>query len=321
MIPRFEVSCELFPTFNSLLPRVVLNTKSLQKMKSVKLPLQPLLALILFFLAFQGIAQEKYGGMTLYTVRDLMETQPRETLMKVADIGYKYIEATGYADGKFYGMEPAEFKSFLHSLGLEPISSHYGAVTLDNADEFIADAKAAGIKYFVIPIPPMGHFTYDAPTQTMNMSDDVKAVTEILNTIGKKCKEAGLELLYHNHDFEFKENENHIVPMDYFLQNTDPEYVNFQMDLFWTTKAGVDPVTYFERFPGRFKMWHVKDMDQQGRFAPVGTGTIDFARILREKDLSGMQYYIVEQDRTFDGMDPLQAIRISHVGIKEFGFQ
>lgn len=271
-------------------------------------------------LSFQGIAQEKFGGMTLYTVRDLMDSLPKETLMKVADIGYKYIEATGYADGKFYGMEPAEFKAFLNSLGLQPISSHHSSVTLENADKMIADVKAAGIRYFVVPIPPMGHFSYDAATRTMNMSKEVEAVTEILNTLGKKCREAGIELLYHNHDFEFRENENHIVPMDYFLQNTDPEYVNFQMDLYWVTKAGIDPLTYFERYPGRFKMWHVKDMDQEGRFAPVGTGTIDFARILAEKEVSGMEYYIVEQDRTFDGLGPLQAIQISHVGLKEIGF-
>ena len=290
-------------------------------MKLLKNRKNALLGMLLLLFTLQGFSQDKFGGMTLYTVRDLMDTQPRETLMKVADIGYKYIESTGYADGKFYGMEPSEFKDYVNSLGLVPISGHFASVTLDNADQYIADAKAAGIKYFVIPIPPMGHFTYDAAAQTMNMSEDLEAVTNILNTIGKKCKEAGLELLYHNHDFEFKENKNGLVPEDYFLQHTDPEYVNFQMDLYWITKAGADPIAYFERYPGRFKMWHVKDMDEQGRFAPVGAGTIDFGRILAEKEASGMQYYIVEQDRTFDGLDPIQAITISHLGLEEIGFK
>lgn len=262
----------------------------------------------------------RYGGLTLYTVRDDMKTNPKEVIKKISDIGYKYIEAAGYENGKFHGLAPVEFKNYLKEVGLTPISTHMPTVTLDNADQLIADVKAAGFKYFVIPVPPMGHFKYDAAAKTISMSDDVEAITNILNTIGKKCKAAGLELLYHNHDFEFKKNGKGVVPMDYFLTNTDPQYVNFQMDLYWVTKAGADPVAYFEKYPGRFKLWHVKDMDKQGRFAPVGTGTIDFARILAKKELSGMEYYIVEQDMTFD-MQPLEAVQISHKGLKKFGFK
>jgi len=271
-------------------------------------------------MAFSGSSQEQSAGMTLYTVRDLMDENPKETLQEIAAIGYKYIEATGYNDGKFYGMAPEEFKAYLESLGLTPLSTHMGMVTLDNADQLIADVKAAGFKYFVIPVPPMGHFSYNAETQTLHMSEEVEEITGILNTVGEKCKAAGLELLYHNHSFEFEENANGIVPMDYFLEHTDPETVNFQMDLYWVTKAEVDPLTYFEKYPGRFKMWHVKDMDEQGRFAPVGKGTIDFGRVLAKKDVSGMKYYIVEQDRTFDGMEPMEAIKISHGNLEKIGF-
>ena len=92
------------------------------------------------------------------------------------------------------------------------------------------------------------------------------------------------------------------------------------MDLYWVTKAGADPVEYFEKYPGRFKMWHVKDMDEEGKFAPVGTGTIDFARIREKKELSGMIYYIVEQDQTFE-LAPLEAIKISHGNLQKFGFK
>jgi len=126
--------------------------------------------------------------------------------------------------------------------------------------------------------------------------------------------------LYHNHDFEFKPNGQGVVPMDYFLENTNPAWVNFQMDLFWVTTAGVDPVNYINKYPGRFKMWHVKDRDEQGRFAPVGLGTIDFARILTYAQTSGLEYYIVEQDMVFDGMQPLEAIKISHDNLSKFGF-
>ena len=262
----------------------------------------------------------RYGGATLYTVRDQMSKNPDSTLQVIADIGYAYIEeAVGYSGGKFYGWTPAEFKERMTSKGLTPVSTHQGGITLTNADTVIADVKAAGFKYLVIPVPPMGHFRFNMETRSMYMSDSVEVVADILNKIGKKCKEAGLELLYHNHDFEFKPNTNGIVPMDYFLENTDPEFVNFQMDLFWVTRAEADPLAYFEKYPGRFKAWHVKDMDTEGKFAPVGRGTINFGKILAQKEKAGMEFYIVEQDMTFD-LNPLEAIRISHAGLKEFGF-
>ncbi len=260
------------------------------------------------------------GGLALYTVRDAMAENPKETLKKIAEIGYKRIEAAGYKDGKFYGMEPKEFKKYLAEIGLEPVSTHQGSVTLENADEMIADVKAAGFKYFVIPVPPMGHFTFDRKTRTIGMSEDVEEVTDILNKIGEKCSKAGLQLLYHNHAFEFEKNANGIVPMDYFIENTNPEHVKFQIDLYWVTKAGVDPIKYFKKAKGRIKSWHVKDMDDQGRFAPVGTGQINFAKILKKKKLAGMEDYFVEQDRTFD-QTPWEAIAISYKALKDIGFE
>ncbi|MEJ1222520.1 sugar phosphate isomerase/epimerase family protein [Sediminicola sp. 1XM1-17] len=267
-----------------------------------------------------GNAQDKLGGLALYTVRDEMGKDVRATLQAVADAGYKNIESAGYADGKFYNLPPEDFKDLLEELNLTPISTHQVTVTMENADAMMADVKAAGFEYFVIPVPPMGLFTYDNTTQSMGMTGGAENLANILSTLGKKCQKAGLKLLYHNHDFEFMKDEDGIVTMDYLLENTDPEYVNFQMDLYWVTKAGADPIAYFERYPGRFIIWHVKDMDKEGRFAPVGDGTIDFARILAEKELSGMKYYMVEQDRTFDGLQPLEAIKISHEGIKKIGF-
>jgi len=263
---------------------------------------------------------EQLGGLALYTVRNAMAKDAKATLKTVAETGYQNIEAAGYADGKYYDMSPEDFKAYLKGLNLNPISTHQSSVTLDNADVEMASANAAGFTYFVVPIPPMGLFNYDNVTNTMSMTGGAKNLAEILNTLGEKAKAAGLELLYHNHDFEFKEDEDGIVPIDYLLENCNPELVNFQMDLFWVVKAGADPVAYFEKYPGRFKIWHVKDMDEEGKFAPVGNGIIDFAKILAEKEKSGMLYYMVEQDMTFDGMKPLEAIKISHAGIKEIGF-
>lgn len=277
--------------------------------------------IILMIGVWAGHSQDKVGGLALYTLRDDMGEDPEATLQQVADAGYAYIEAAGYEDGKFYGLEPEEFKNKLSILGLTPMSAHQGSVTLENADAMIADVKAAGFTYFVVPVPPMGMFHYDREKQELAMNGTAKELAEILDILGKKCKEAGLELLYHNHAFEFEADAEGNVIWDYLLKNLDPEIVNFQMDLYWATKAGVDPVAYFEKYPGRFISWHVKDMDDQGRFAPVGKGTINFARILAQKDLSGMKYYFVEQDRTFDGLVPLEAIMISHQGIKEIGFK
>ncbi|MGB8705853.1 MAG: sugar phosphate isomerase/epimerase [Gillisia sp.] len=276
-----------------------------------------ILLLSIFFLSTTQIfSQEKFGGLALYSVRDDMASNPQETLQKVADIGYKYVEAAGYNDGKFYGMAPAAFKKYVEDLGMVPLSTHQGAVTMENVDQMIKDVKAAGFEYFIIPVPPMGHFKVDEKTHQMGMDANAKWLADFLNDIGKKCEAAGLKLLYHNHNFEFKKDDSGELIYDYLLAHTNPKYVNFQMDLYWITNAGKDPVSYFKKYPGRFKLWHVKDMDKQGRFAPVGTGTIDFKEIFAHKELAGMKHYLVEQDKTYNHT-PLEAVRISHENLKE----
>jgi sugar phosphate isomerase/epimerase len=201
---------------------------------------------------------------------------------------------------------------------LTAISSHQGTVTFENIDQQIADLKAAGVTYFVIPVPPMGLFGHDGGKMTMK--GGAKNLAEILDKLGEKCAAAGLQLLYHNHDFEFMKDADGTVVIDYLLEHCNPKFVNFQMDLYWVTKAGADPVAYFKRYPGRFKIWHVKDMDDQGRFAPVGNGKIDFKRILDNKKLSGMQYYFVEQDACYNET-ALEAIVVSHKGLAKLGFK
>ena len=265
-------------------------------------------------------ASDNFGGLALYTLRDSMAINPKATLIAVADAGYAYVESANYVEGKFYGMTPAEFKSTLDSLGLKAISAHMGMVTLENADQLIADVKAAGISYFVIPVPPMGMFTNDPTSNAMGMKGTAAELVNIMNTLGEKCHKAGLKLLYHNHDFEFKPLADGTVIEDLLLEKCNPEWVNFQMDLYWVTKANANALTYFEKYPGRFKAWHVKDMDKEGKFTPVGTGTIDFKSILAQKEKSGMEFYLVEQDQTF-GLDPMEAIKISHKGLIDLGFK
>ncbi|CAH1000618.1 hypothetical protein LEM8419_01752 [Neolewinella maritima] len=260
-----------------------------------------------------------FGGLALYTLRDTLPIDPRAVLQEVADDGYAYVEAAGWNDGTFYGMSPADFKALLDEVGLTPISSHQGGATVENLDQMIADVKAAGFTYFVIPVPPMGAFSFDPKTRTLSMNQDMETVMANINMIAAKCAAAGLQCLYHNHDFEFQPGEDGIKPIDYFIENSNPDHLNFQMDLYWVTKAGADPLAYFAKAPGRWKGWHVKDMDAQGRFAPVGTGTIDFARILAAREQAGMEFYLVEQDQTFNET-PMEAISISHEGLETIGF-
>lgn len=263
--------------------------------------------------------QDQFGGLALYTVRDDMAKDPVETLRAVKEIGYADIEAAGYENGTYYGMTPKKFKETVATLNLSPLSTHQSSVTLKNADEHFAAAKAVGFKYFVVPIPPMGMFTFDQKTMVMGMNGTVEDLAKILNELGEKASGYGLQLLYHNHDFEFKPNEDGVVPIDYLLEHVNADYVNFEMDLFWVVKAGADPNAYFENHPGRFKIWHVKDMGANGLFAPVGEGSIDFQKILSGKTQAGMEHYFVEQDMTFD-KKPLEAIKISHDALKEIGF-
>jgi len=217
-------------------------------------------------------------------------------------------------------MDPEEFKGYLDEIGLVGISTHMAGTTAENLDQMVDDAVAAGFEYFVIPIPPMGAFKFDQATMSMSMTQEVETVMDNINLIAERCAEAGIKCLYHNHDFEFREGTDGIVPIDYFLEHSDPEILNFQMDMFWVTKAEADPVEYFERYGGRFHGWHVKDMDEKGRFAPVGQGTIDFGRILAAQEASGMKFYLVEQDMCFE-LDPMEAVKISHKGLGEIGFK
>lgn len=277
---------------------------------------------LLTFLSFfiQVNAQIKEGGLALYTVRNEMEKDPRKTLDFISNIGYRAIESAGYQNGKFYGMTPKEFRSHLTSLGLHPLSAHQSSITIENAKKMMQDVKEAGFEYIVIPIPPMGMFKIDEKTLNMSMQGGNEVLAALLDYFGKISHEMGLKLLYHNHDFEFVADASGKSTIDYLLEHCDPKYVNFQMDLYWVTKAGASPLAYFDKYPGRFISWHVKDMDAEGNFAPVGQGTINFSEILNQKDKSGMIYYMVEQDECY-GISPLEAIEISYNGIQTMGFK
>ena len=242
-------------------------------------------------------------GLQLYTVREPMASDPAGTLAKVAQIGYNSVEGATYTGTEnFYGMDAAAFKKVLQQNGLIMPSAHYrlGEEQQNGADvkgtmlhdwqKAVDDAAAVGVKYMVC--------AWLAPSERGAL-DHYKQLAGHLNKAGETCKKAGIQLCYHNHDFEF-EKQNNQFPYDVLLNETDKDLVKMEIDLYWVNKAGQDPIKLFNEHPGRFPLWHVKDMDKtpQHNFTEVGNGVIDFKSIFKMADKAGMKYFFVEQDQT-----------------------
>jgi len=254
-------------------------------------------------------------ALQLYTIRDAMAVDVPGSLKQVADIGYKYLELAGYGDRKFYQMEPADFKKLVNDLGMEILSSHTQVeaqgITLDNAKIMAEDHAKLGVKYCIQP--------WIVPEARNSIANYQKMVAD-WNLVGKIMKEFGIQFAYHNHNFEFATLEGKIPFYDVFMVELDKDLVTMELDLFWTTKAGQNPVDIFNKYPGRFQLFHMKDMftkeepyfttDGVTDFAPVGEGLINFKEFLAAKDVAGMKYMVVEQDSTKDGK-PFAAIKTS----------
>ena len=248
--------------------------------------------------------QDKYIGIQLWSVRDSMKTAPEKTLQQLGDIGYGFIEAAGYDNGKFYGMNPADFKNLVESNGMEFLSSHTGHPLPDSSeweetmkwwDQCIKAHKKAGVKYIVQP--SMGGSAYQS-------LENLEAYCDYFNAIGKKCNENEIRFGYHNHDKEFTQLEGKTI-YDFMLQNTDPEKVFFQMDLYWVVEGDAEPVDYFEKYPQRFELWHIKDEAELG-----ASGKMDFESMFAKSDLAGMKYAIVEIEKY--NYDPIKSAEISY---------
>jgi len=253
-------------------------------------------------------------GLQLYTVRDAMRKDVPGTLKQVSDIGYKYVEMADYANGKFYGYAPADFKKLVTGLGMEVLSSHAGVspkgITDDEARKMAEDHAAVGAKYCMQP--------YINDADRNSIAGYQKMVAD-WNRVGKIMKEHGLTFGYHNHNFEFATVEGKTPYFDVFLPGLDKNITTMELDLFWTTKAGLNPVDLFKKYPGRFQLFHMKDMytkeapfyeTKTDDFAPVGEGVINFKEILAAKNIAGMKYMIVEQDSSKD-KDQFGAIKKS----------
>lgn len=235
-------------------------------------------------------------GVQLYTVRGLMDEDAGTTLQQIAEIGYGTVETAGFA-----GMTPDEFKALLDQHGLRSPSGHYMIEQMENdLDGVIAAAQAVGQSYVVCP--------YLAEERRQSL-DDYRGLADQLNTFGERLQEAGLQLAYHNHDFEFETFGGDTPAYDILLENTDPELVAVEMDLYWVSKAGYEPSTYFERYPDRLALFHLKDITGEGDIAPVGQGTLDFQRLITEGQSAGLQHAFVEHDNPDD---PIASIRSSY---------
>ncbi len=242
----------------------------------------------------------KIIGIQLYTIREMVNKDFEGTLKILSEIGYNSVEAAGYNDGKYYGFEPQDYAKICKDYGILPLSSH-SSINIENAEKVIENTAKAGMNYLVLP--SIGN----EKRQTL---DDYRQMADEFNLIGEKCKNSGLKFGYHNHAYEF-DKLNDQVPYDVLLQRTEPELCFMQIDLYWMVYGGYDPVDYFNRYPGRFDLWHVKDMDktEQRGSTEIGQGIIDFPELFEQKEKSGMKFYFVEQEEF--NMDMVESITMS----------
>lgn len=245
-------------------------------------------------------------GLQLYTVRRELERNFDETLKQVAASGIEEVEFAGY-----FGQQPARIKELLKNLRLAAPSAHISTETLRSGlAKALEDARIIGHKYLVL-----GHL----PESERKSLDDYKKLVELINKAGEECRRADLQFAYHNHDFEFKKIEDKI-PYDLILAETDARKVKMELDLYWISKAGFDPLAYFEKHPGRFPLVHVKDMDATPKkfFTEVGRGTVDFKKIFSKARAAGVRHYFIEQDET--PAAPLESVQTSLKYLKELRF-
>ncbi|WP_231427913.1 sugar phosphate isomerase/epimerase [Pedobacter sp. Leaf250] len=259
-------------------------------------------------------------GIGLFTLREQLTADVKATIEHVANIGYNQVETYYGYPGKyevkgFWGLEAKDFNALLKNNNLTCPSGHYNTTEFlstgnDNIlKTHIEVANSVGQKYFVIPALP-------TDIRTNGTLDDYKRMAARFNTAGEICKKAGLKLAYHNHNFEFMDQGNGVTGYDILLKETDANLVGFELDIFWAVNAGLNPVDMFKKNPGRYKMFHVKDMDKQDKsvFAEVGSGRIDFKSIFAESKLAGLDYIFTEQDLI--KKDPYESITESYKYVK-----
>jgi len=256
-------------------------------------------------------------GLQLYTIRAAMARDVEGTLQRVAGMGYEEFETYGFdPEGmRYYGLSAKDFAQRLRDLNLTTPSGHYDlnrytSSSIDDLKRYVdrcaQGAHALGQTYITWPLLDEGDRTIEK----------FKMVAGRLNLLGEHLQKAKLQLAYHNHDFEFVEQQGQLG-YDILLKETDPALVKLQMDLYWVAHGSkLSPDEWFKRAPGRFVMWHVKDMHKTSRdYTELGNGTIDFARIWPEASLAGLKHFFVEQGGNFTH-DPFRSVADSAEYVK-----
>jgi sugar phosphate isomerase/epimerase len=248
-------------------------------------------------------------GLQLYTLRESFSKDVKGVLEQVSKSGYKEVETYGFSAEKgFFGTSAKDFKKILIDNDLKATSGHYDfkSFVKDNNSDFlkasIECANVLGSGYVVVPW---------LEESLRSKLDDYKRIAQKVNEAAVLCKQSGLKLAYHNHDFEFMKFGNQ-TGYDVLLQETDKKLVDFELDLYWSVRSGNDPLQLFKANPGRFTMWHVKDMDKSKVEwnTEIGEGSINFKAIFAEAKISGMQHFFIEQETNYSP-NPTESIKTS----------
>jgi sugar phosphate isomerase/epimerase len=231
-------------------------------------------------------------GVQLYTLRREMATDVDGTLATVAEIGYTEVEFAG-----LHGLTAREMRAKLDAVGLRAASSHHGVdLVRDGWERTLEDAQALGQRLIVVPGLPGDERTRDG----------ISRIADDFNRAGEMASSAGLSFGYHNHDWEFTALDDGTIPMEHLLDSTDPEHVDWQMDVFWVVQGGSDPFEQLSRRAGRIHSIHVKDRTAAGDMVDVGDGVIDFVRFIPEAERQGLLHAFVEHDQPGDAVDSVR---------------
>ena len=278
---------------------------------------------------FQQKSSNVILAVQLYSVRDDMKKDPAGTLKKLANIGYKYVEHAGYENRKFYGYAISDFKKLLGDTGLKMDSGHsslgsgqWDKSANDFTDEWkytIEDAAAVGMKYVISP---------GVDESLCKSMDDFKHYLDMFNKSGELCKRSGIHFAFHNESYEFNHNLEGKSIYDLILQRTDKNLVAQQMDIGNMYEPGGRALFFLKKYPGRFKLLHVKDEMKNNKPAEngnvyvntvLGKGVLDVKEIIDYARNSGTEYFIIEQEQ-YQDKTPLDCADIDYKKMKGWGF-
>ncbi|MGF1671311.1 MAG: TIM barrel protein [Balneolaceae bacterium] len=235
-------------------------------------------------------------GIQLYTLRDIIADDPRGILKQLSEFGYKQIESYEGPMGIYWQMGNIGFKNYLDELGMTLISTH--ANVFEDFERKVAEAAEIGVEHIISP--------WIGPQETL---DDYRRIAGQFNELGRIASNAGLRFAYHNHAYTFELQEGE-YPQDVLMGNTDPDLVDFQLDIYWVAAAGENPIDWIRKYPNRFVSSHVKDLanGDDPESVTLGTGTLDYQEILPVAKENGMKYFIVEQE-AYTGTTPIDSAR------------